>query len=266
MENLINLFYLFRWWFLVTINRYSNNSGANKNNNFTLSKEWDFTNTDFDSLANDFRYSPPWGNKVNQRCSFKLDKRGIALTPEGVTFTNIINPDGDSNETPFISGALVSKSNNYLPSFGKVSARYAIQRTEGNWCAFWTTDSKNTMPESDIVEFFGFKNGKRKLSPNTHYGTAYNSKKYKYQYHKSIYFPEKLNGRMLEWSAEFYPNKTIYKINNIPVYYTTRSCSTNEKVVWLNGGTWYDATSDNVGESSRVEWLKYYSLVDVSKP
>ena len=69
----------------------------------------------------------------------------------------------------------------------------------------------------------------------------------------------------MEWSAEFYPHKTIYKINNIPVYYTTRSCSTNDKIVWLNGGTWYDASPSAVGVSSKVKWLKYYSLTDVEK-
>tara|TARA_R110000803_G_scaffold44326_1_gene93826 strand:- start:303 stop:1100 length:798 start_codon:yes stop_codon:yes gene_type:complete len=262
IEQIINTFYQIRWWFLVTINRiYTHDS----NKNFELSKEWDFTDTNFDLLDKDFRYAPPWGSKVNKRCSFKLNKRGIELNSNGIIFNNIINPDKDKNETPFISGALVSKLNNLLPTFGKVSARYAIQRTEGNWCAFWTTDFENTMPESDIIEFFGDKDGRRKLSPNVHYGTSYNSKNYKFHYPKNLYFPEKLNGRMLEWSAEFYPNKTIYKINGIPVYYTTRSCSTNDKVVWLNGGTKYDATPDNMGRSSHVEWLKYYSLIDVSK-
>ena len=121
------------------------------------------------------------------------------------------------------------------------------------------------MPENDIIEFFGFQNGRRKLSPNVHYGTTYNSKKYKFHYPKNLYFPEKLDGEMMNWSAEFYPHKTIYKINGIPVYYTTRSCSTNDKIVWLNGGTWYDAQPTDIGKSSRVEWLKYYKLRDEPK-
>ena len=263
METLINLFYLFRWWFLVTINQYS---WKDKNTNFTLSKEWDFTHTDFILLDEDFRYAPPWGNKVNKKATSKKNKRGINITSEGITFINLLNPDDDNEETPYISGCLVSKPNNYLPAFSKVSARYAIQRKAGNWCAFWTTDSKNVMPESDIIEFMGSNDGRRKLSPNVHYGTSYKSKKYKFHYPMNLYFPEKLNGKMMDWSSEFYPHKTVYKINNIPVYYTTRSCSTNEKVVWINGGTWYDATPDNMGESSRVEWLKYYNLKDELKP
>ena len=262
MENIINLFYRVRWWFLVTTNKYRS---YKYNPDFSLLKEWDFTHTDFELLDQDFRYAPPWGNKVNKRCSFKLNKRGIGITSEGITFNNIVNPDNDKIETPFISGCLVSKPTNALPKFGKVSVMYAIHRTEGNWPAFWTTDSVNVMPENDIIEFFGFKNGRRKLSPNVHYGTAYNSKKYKFHYPMNLYFPEKLNGKFMEWSAEFYPDKTIYKINNIPVYYTTRSCSTNDKIVWLNGGTWYDATLANVGPSSAVKWLKYYSLIDVKK-
>lgn len=262
MENIINLFYRVRWWFLVVINKYN----LRPNNiDFTLYKEWDFSYMDSKLLDNDFRYSPPWGNKINKHCSFKLNTRGVEFTDDGVTFNNITNPDNDKNETPFISGCLVSKPSNLLPKFGKVSAMYAIERTEGNWCAFWTTDSKNTMPESDIIEFFGFKDGRRKLTPNTHYGTAYNSKKYKFHYPIDIYFPKKLGGKFMEWSAEFYPNKTIYKINNIPIYHTTRSCSTNDKMVWLNGGTWYDATFDNVGASSHVKWLKYYNLRDELK-
>jgi hypothetical protein len=262
MENLINLFYRVRWWFLVVTNKFQMRPANTK---FTLSKEWDFTHTDFGLLDEDFRYSPPWGNKVNKRCSFKLNKRGIDITSEGITFNNIPNTDDDKDETPFISGCLVSKSNNLLPTFSKVSARYAISRSEGNWCAFWTTDSKNTMPENDIIEFFGFQDGRRKLSPNVHYGTTYNSKNYKFHYPMNLYFPEKLNGRFLEWGAEFYPNKTVYTINNIPVYYTTRSCSSNDRIVWLNGGTWYDAVAGNVGVSSRVQWLKYYNLIDEQK-
>lgn len=263
MEHLINLFYRIRWWFLVITNNYSRLRVSN--NNFTLSKEWDFTYTDFEFLDDDFRYAPPWGNKVNKRCSFKLNKRGIELDSKGITFNNILNTDSDKDETPFISGCLVSKPTNLLPAFSKVSAMYAICRTSGNWPAFWTTDSKNVMPENDIIEFFGFQNGRRKLSPNVHYGTSYNSKKYKFHYPINLYFPEKLNDVFMEWSAEFYPNKTIYKINEIPVYYTTRSCSTNDKVVWLNGGTWYDALLVDEGPSSRVKWLKYYTLRDESK-
>jgi len=263
VENLINLFYQIRWWFLVVTNSYSRLRVSN--NKFTLAKEWDFTHTDFELLDDSFRYAPPWGNKVNKRCSFKLNKRGIELTSEGVIFNNIINTDDDKNETPFISGCLVSKPTNTLPAFSKVSAMYAINRTRGNWPAFWTTDSKNTMPENDIVEFFGFKDGTSKLTPNVHYGTTYNSKKYKFHYPKNLYFPEKLSDVFMEWSAEFYPNKTIYKINEIPVYYTTRSCSTNEKIVWLNGGTWYDAIFSDIGVSSRVKWLKYYNLKDEQK-
>ena len=262
LEQIINTFYQIRWWFLVKTDRYE---GVDRNTDFSLSKEWDFTHSDFELLDDDFRYAPPWGNKVNKRCSFKLNKRGIELTSEGITFNNTHNTDEDMNETPFISGCLVSKPTNTLPAFGKVSARYAIYRTRGNWPAFWTTDSKNVMPESDIIEFFGFRDGRRKLSPNTHYGTAYNSKKYKFHYPKNLYFPEKLNGKMLDWSAEFYPNKTIYKVNGTPVYYTTRSCSTNDKIVWLNGGTWYDAQMSDIGKSSRVEWLKYYTLRDEPK-
>jgi len=263
MENIINLFYRVRWWFLVVTNRYSR--VRKSNTDFSLIKEWDFTSSSFDDLDKDFRYAPPWGNKVNKRCSFKLNKRGIKFEPYGVKFINILNLDQDKNETPFISGCLVSKSDNLLPKFGKVSAMYSINRTVGNWPAFWTTDSKNTMPENDIIEFFGFQNGRRKLSPNVHYGTAYNSKKYKFHYPMNLYFPEKLNKKFMEWSAEFYPHKTVYKINNVPVYYTTRSCSTNDKTVWLNGGTWYDALLKDVGDSSAVKWLKYYSLSDPKK-
>jgi len=263
MENIINLFYQIRWWLYVTLDLYHYRNKSN--NDFTLIKEWDFTHTDFELLDEDFRYAPPWGNKVNKRCSFKLNKRGIEITSQGVKFNNILNTDDDKVETPFISGCLVSKSSNLLPKFGKVSATYAVYKSKGNWPAFWTTDSKNTMPESDIVEFFGFQNGKFKLTPNVHYGTAYNSKKYKFHYPKNLYFPDKLSGVFLEWSAEFYPNKTVYKVNNIPVYYTTRSCSTNDKVVWVNGGTWYDAVFKDVGPSSCVSDVKYYSLKDESK-
>ena len=101
MENLINLFYRVRWWFLVTTNKYRS---YKDNPDFNLFKEWDFTYIDFELLDKDFRYAPPWGNKVNKNCTFKLNKRGIDITSEGVIFNNILNPDNDQDETKFISG------------------------------------------------------------------------------------------------------------------------------------------------------------------
>ena len=47
MENIINLFYRVRWWFLVVTNKFQMRPANTK---FTLSKEWDFTHTDFGLL------------------------------------------------------------------------------------------------------------------------------------------------------------------------------------------------------------------------
>ena len=37
------------------------------NENFELIKEWDFTKVDFEALEKDFRFTPPWGEKINKK-------------------------------------------------------------------------------------------------------------------------------------------------------------------------------------------------------
>ena len=265
MEKIINQLYQIRWWFLVLINKFS---FKENNQNFTLYKEWDFSKTDFPSLSKDFQFTPPWGKKINKRHPSKFDERGVQITSEGITFNNILNPDEDNIENPFICGGIISKKSNLFPRYGKVEALIKIYRRQGNWPAFWVTDTLNAMPEIDIYEFFGFppdyKYGasRRRLATNIHYGTRYDSLKYKFEQSLSYYFPPKLDQVWLKWSCEFYPNKIIVKINGIPVYQTSKATISNERVVWVNGGAWYDAVNEDMGPSSEVKYLKYYKLND----
>jgi len=255
MEQLTNTFYQIRWWFLVLINRYT---FKEDNSNFTLYKEWDFSQTDFPSLSEDFRFTPPWGKKVNKNHPAKFDERGIQITSQGIIFNNLINPDDDNDESPFICGGIISRKTNSLPTFGKVEALIKIHRRSGNFPAFWATDVKNVMPEIDIYEFFG----KDYMASNIHYGTRYDSPKYKFQQPSNFYFPPKLDQVWLKWGCEFYPNKIVIKINDIPVYQTSKVTMSNDRTIWVNGGVYYNAIFKDVGPSSEVKFLKYYKLED----
>ena len=265
MEQLTNTFYQIRWWFLVLINKFS---FKENNQNFTLYKEWDFNNTDFPSLSKDFQFTPPWGKKINKKHPAKFDERGIQITSTGLIFNNLLNLDDDKAESPFICGGIISKKTNLFPRYGKVEALIKIHRRSGNFPAFWATDNLNTMPEIDIYEFFGFPSNyehgasRKRLASNIHYGTRYDSLKYKFEQPSNFYFPPKLDQVWLKWSCEFYPNKTIIKINDIPVYQTSKVTMSNDRTIWVNGGVWYSALFEDVGPSSEVRYLRYYKLND----
>ena len=68
----------------------------------------------------------------------------------------------------------------------------------------------------------------------------------------------------IKFSAEFYPHETLYKVNNYVVYKTTKGYSPNNKVVWLNGGTYYNGGTQGEGPwlSLKAKYLKFYRLKD----
>ena len=76
------------------------------------------------------------------------------------------------------------------------------------------------------------------MEGNLHYGTSYDSKKWKFHNPSWLGISGKTWDKPIKFSAEFYPHETLYKINNYVVYKTTQGYSPNNKVVWLNGGTY----------------------------
>jgi hypothetical protein len=234
------------------------------NENFELVKEWDFTRLDFDSLKKDFRTTPPWGEKFNKLHSCKYNESNIKLSSEGIEFWNSVNTGSDNKETPYVAGAIVTKKATTLPAFGKIETLVEIPRYKGQFPAFWTTDELATMPEFDVFEFI-WPSWKEEatIAGNIHYGTAYNSKKWKFDNPSWLGISGKTWDKPIKFSAEFYPHETLYKVNNYVVYKTTRGYSPNNKVVWLNGGT-YRSGGGPIGEgpwlSLKAKYLKFYKL------
>jgi beta-glucanase (GH16 family) len=234
------------------------------NENFELVKEWDFTRLDFDSLKKDFRFIPPWGEKVNKVASCKYNESNIKLSSEGIEFWNSVNTGSDNEETPYIAGAIVTRKATTLPAFGKIEALVEIPRYKGQWPAFWTTDEVAAMPEFDVFEFI-WPSWKEEatMAGNVHYGTAYNSEKWKFDNPSWLGISGKTWDKPIKFSAEFYPHETLYKVNNYVVYKTTQGYSPNNKVVWLNGGT-YNRGGGPIGEgpwlSLKAKYLKFYRL------
>ncbi len=152
------------------------------NENFELIKEWDFTKVDFEVLEKNFRFTPPWGEKINKNHSCKFSKDNILLNSEGIEFWNSRNLGEDQEETPYVSGALVTKKASNIPAFGKVERLVEIPRYKGQFPAFWTTDELHAMPEFDVFEFIWHSQRKKAtMAGNIHYGTSYGSKKWKYE-------------------------------------------------------------------------------------
>lgn len=232
------------------------------NDNFELIKEWDFSKVDFPTLGKDFRYSPPWGEKVNKNTSCKYNVSNIKLAGNGIEFWNSLNPDNEDGKTPYISGGLITKDGSHLPAFGKVEVLLEIPRYKGQWPAFWTTDKLGVMPEFDVFEFmWGNNKDKYTMAGNVHYGTSYTSKKWKFDMPSTLGISGKLWRNPIKFAVEFYPHQTLYKVNNYVVYKTIRGYSPNEKVVWVNGGTHYQGPLGNgPWLSLRAKYLKFYKL------
>ena len=234
------------------------------NENFELVKEWDFTQISLEELRKDFRFTPPWGEKVNKVASCKYNESNIKLSSEGIEFWNSVNKGSDNEETPYIAGAIVTRKATNLPAFGKIEALVEIPRYKGQWPAFWTTDEVAAMPEFDVFEFIwpSWKD-EATMAGNVHYGTAYNSEKWKFDNPSWLGISGKTWDKPIKFSAEFYPHETLYKVNNYVVYKTTRGYSPNNKVVWLNGGT-YHSGGGPIGEgpwlSLKAKYLKFYKL------
>ena len=233
------------------------------NENFELIREWDFTKIDFPTLEKDFRFTPPWGEKVNKASSCKYNQSNIQLNSEGIEFWNSVNTGDDNGETPYVSGAIVTKKATNLPAFGKIEALIEIPRYKGQWPAFWTTDELAVMPEFDVFEYFWPSWDKEeKMEGNIHYGTSYDSKKWKFDSPSWLGISGKTWDKPIKFSAEFYPNETLYKVNNFVVYKTVNGYSPNNKTVWLNGGTYYNGGPQGNGPwlSLRAKYLKFYKL------
>jgi hypothetical protein len=64
----------------------------------------------FRGIKKDFRFTPPWGEKVNKAASCKYNESNIKLNPEGIEFWNSVNTESDKEETPYIAGALVTRN------------------------------------------------------------------------------------------------------------------------------------------------------------
>jgi hypothetical protein len=225
-----------------------------------LVKEWDFTKTDIPTLSKDFRFQPPWGDKINKKHTCRFDINNIKLTSEGIEFWNSRN---DNTTTPYNTGGLISKNVSSIPSFGRIEAEVFIPRFQGQWTAFWTTDIEGTMPEFDVFEYMWGTKGKETIAGNVHYGTAYNSKKWKFDSPSEYIIPKKIFNKKIKFVCEFYPNKTIYYINNIPVWKSLRGYSPNNKLIWLNGGTHYQGPlGDGPWLSMKASYLRFYKLID----
>jgi len=234
------------------------------NENFELIKEWDFTKVDFEVLEKNFRFTPPWGEKINKNHSCKFSKDNILLNSEGIEFWNSRNLGEDQEETPYVSGALVTKKASNIPAFGKVECLVEIPRYKGQFPAFWTTDELHAMPEFDVFEFIWHSQRKKAtMAGNIHYGTSYGSKKWKYENPSWLGIGGKTWDKPIKFSVEFYPTKTIYKVNDFTVYKTVNGYTPNNRVVWLNGGTFHEGGGP-IGEgpwlSLKAKYLKFYKL------
>ncbi len=257
-ERLLNNLRGIRLWFFLKLGITPKDKTVN---NFELVKEWDFTKMDIPTLSKDFRFQPPWGEKININHTCRFDVNNIRMTSEGIEFWNTKN---DSQDTPYNTGGIISRNPSSIPAFGRIEAEVYIPRYEGQFPAFWTTDINAAMPEFDIFEFMWNTGGKPRFAGNIHYGTSYKSKKWKFDLTSEYHVPKNIFDQKMKFVCEFYPHQTIYYLNNIPIWKSVRGYTPNNKLVWLNGGTFYKGPEGNgPWLSMKVTYLKFYKLIDV---
>ena len=257
MERFLNNIRGIRLWFLLKLRIKIQD---NTINNFELVKEWDFTKMDFPTLSKDFRFQPPWGEKVNKNHTCRFDVNNIKLTSKGIEFWNTRN---SNPETPYNAGTIISRNPTSIPTFGRIETEVVIPRFEGQWPAFWTTDLEAVMPEFDVFEYMWGVGGKETIAGNTHYGTSYKSKKWKFQSPSEYKIPSESYEKPIKFVCEFYPNKSIYYINNIKVWESVRGYTPNNKLIWLGGGTHYQGPiGDGPWLSLKSTYLRFYKLKD----
>jgi hypothetical protein len=227
---------------------------------FELIKEWDFTQIDFPTLEKDFRFTPPWGDMVNKDQNCKFVKENVKMTSEGLSF---ITTKVNDEKVPYRVGGITTKKDTDIPPFGRIEAEVFIQQFKGQWPAFWTIDPVGTMPEFDVFEYFWPSYRETaSFEGNLHWGTSYNSKNYKYDLPGT--YPLSLLNKPMKIVGEFYPNESIYYINNFPFWKSGKGYSPNKKVVLLGGGTYYNGGPEGKGpwESMKVSSMKFYKLKD----
>lgn len=254
-ERLLNNWRGIRLWFILKLGIKPKDKTLN---NFELVKEWDFTKMDIPTLSKDFRFQPPWGEKINVNHTCRFDVNNIRMTSEGVEFWNSKN---NSQDTPYNTGGIISRNPSSIPAFGRIEAEVYIPRYEGQFPAFWTTDINAAMPEFDIFEFMWNTGGKPRFAGNIHYGTSYKSTKWKFDLTSEYHVPKNIFDQKMKFVCEFYPHQTVYYLNNIPVWKSVRGYTPNNKLVWLNGGTFYKGPEGNgPWLSMKVTYLKFYKL------
>ena len=257
-ERLLNNWRGIKLWFILKLGIIPKDKTVN---NFELVKEWDFTKMDIPTLSKDFRFQPPWGEKINKNHTCRFDVNNIRMTSEGIEFWNTKN---NNQDTPYSTGGIISRNVTSIPSFGRIETEVYIPRFEGQWPAFWTTDIEGTMPEFDVFEYMWGTGGNETIAGNLHYGTSYKSKKWKFQSPSEYKIPKESFRKKFKFVCEFYPNETIYYINNIVVWKSVRGYTPNNKLVWLNGGTHYQGPEgDGPWLSMKASYLKFYKLVDI---
>lgn len=231
-------------------------------NNFQLIREWDFTTMKFKELEKDFRFTPPWGDMVNKDQNSKFIKENVMIDSAGLHF---ITTKVNDEKVPYRIGGITTKKDTALPPFGRIEAEVFIPQFKGQWPAFWTVDPVGTMPEFDVFEYFWpVYRKKASFEGNLHWGTSYNSKKYKYTHLKS--YPLSLLNKPMKIVGEFYPNESVYYINNFPFWRSGKGYSPNDKTIMLGGGTHYQGGPEGDGpwESMKVTSLRFYKLIDSS--
>jgi hypothetical protein len=232
----------------------------NTKKNFELIKEWDFTKTDIPTLEKDFRFSLPWGDVFNQSQNFRINRDNMIISSRGLEFMVTKSKD---DIIPYWAGGMSTRSNTDLPPFSRIEAEVFIPQFKGQWPAIWTVDPVGTMPEFDIFEYWWPKNkSKGNFEGNLHWGTDYDSKKYKYDLPGE--YPLSLLEKPIKIVAEFYPDETIYYINNFPFWKSGKGYSPNKKQVIFNAGTHYQGGPEGEGPwmSLRLVNLKFYKLID----
>lgn len=151
------------------------------------------------------------------------------------------------------TSGLISTGNSFRQKYGKFEAKVKLNRSHPGYQAFWMVGEQR-MPEIDIVFAKGKSNANAILA--NHYGPGDNDS-----------VKEKISGLNLTsdffiYTLEWYPEKLVWKINDVEVYSTTKNIPDDQLYMIFSAGLTGEIDGSKLPQTMEIDWVKCYQKVE----
>lgn len=239
---------------------------------FNILKEWELTfEEDFSSNkldSNKWMTSFFWGKAlINQSYSLEGDSH-FNTDGDNIEVTNntlrIITKNEQATgriwssklgfqpkDFSYTSG-LISSGNGFRQKYGKFEAKIKMNRMYPGYHAFWMV-GEQMIPQIDIINVLG-------KSANGQVANYYKNGNVQ----RNI---DKISGLSLTndyfiYTLEWYPDKLVWKINDVEVYSTTQGIPEEPLYLIFSAGLRGDIDQSKLPQVMEIDWIKCYQKVE----